>query len=498
MRKNERGAALLIAIALSLVIAGLVAVYLMTVYFRQQQSTQIHAGRQASQLAEAGANAYVSALNQQTAQPPGVGETITWVQNQAYAGGTYTVTAINDGTLLTVTATGTYDGVVQSLTYLTTVGAGSTLPSSGDAGAINIFGFPGDALEIEVEDLQGAGVQGGAGNPALVIQDPDALANGSVQSFLAGLEDGEPAINKFDGGVTAPYDANGDGVFTDISIVNRENIVQDTEFFEDFRVAILDAVANEYVPNADQTFSAGTEAFPEELGGQGPPVTLDGITVIEGDVDLVGTVNGSGTLIVRGRLRIKDGGKLNFDGDIIVAGDPDKEGEAEFDIDADAGNGVGSLNLNLQGNLVVVGGDASGGEAEFEIDGGNVKIKGTVIAISGPGAETELEIDGGNVEIKGVLLAQGGEEVEVEFENDEAPGTGGGNLNLQGALFVGVSTPGGEVEIEIGDHLKIQFHAGFYDDAMDTLQVLVDSVMPVEELGGGKFLISQVYKRAAQ
>jgi type II secretory pathway component PulK len=73
MRRSNKGSALLIAVITSLVVAALVAAYLVILHARQRDVQATQAGTKAHAIADAGANNFVSGLNSGAFLPPDVG-----------------------------------------------------------------------------------------------------------------------------------------------------------------------------------------------------------------------------------------------------------------------------------------------------------------------------------------------------------------------------------------------------------------------------------------
>jgi hypothetical protein len=109
--------------------------------------------------------------------------------------------------------------------------------------------------------------------------------------------------------------------------------------------------ANELIPLANVTLSGGTISGNQTLGTRSNPQ----ITVVSGEVDFTGSVDGAGILIVQDEVGF--GGNLHFEGIIIVLSDGN-DGEAELELE-------GGGTSRLFGAVVLTGNE----ESEVELKG---------------------------------------------------------------------------------------------------------------------------------
>lgn len=208
-------------------------------------------------------------------------------------------------------------------------------------------------------------------------------------------------------------------------------------------------------------------------------VALPDGTYVVNNLDIKGTLSGSGTLIVTGGtfdrgLQLLNGGRLDWTGQIIVM---PGAGEAAFELQ----NGS---RASINGTVAVV--SPAGQEAELEVESGSkLNVVGSVITAAAAGGEAEFEVEPGggasSAQIDGILALMGSE-VELELQS---------SLQVNGSTVVALAdTPGASLELEIKPGAKINttYNAPNFDSGIQALGSLfaltnADDPFPFDALG---------------
>lgn len=476
IQQSRRGSAILIATVVVFAILVMSAAFLAIATAQAHEETTAENHVRALYIAEAGVSHAILDLTANRAQNPQAGNLGSANGPIVFGGGDYYVTAttVAPETYL-LKSVGHFGDVTRAVEVV--VSPDLSLPTKA---AMTIFGSAKE-VEFEIDPENGAQVDinGLPGRvPAITVQAPTSFDQVRDQ-LLEQISNGEVNPAKIKGLPELPYTLE-DGTVVHIALTQSDTVRFDGAFMEQVRQALIEQAVSDWIPNADRTFTDDMDIRTAmQFGSRGNPE----VVVIRGaDVDIKdgGSVTGHGILIITGELQVGKLGRLDWDGTVLVLG-----GNNDFGGDAEFENHRGIVNIGNAanpGNLIVIGSD--GGQAEFEIDdpGGNsmsnTNVHGTVMTLAGPGEEAEVEIEEGATVINGLLFASGHEEVEFELENEDDVGEQfRGVLNVNGAVAVGVASPGGEIEIEMEGNANLTYHPNNVARALQGLEALVTNIL---------------------
>lgn len=505
-RQRVNGSALLIAVIMSFVVAGLAAVFLAVVNVRQLQTRKMHDQRKAISLAESAINEYVSGLNQGTiAAPASEDPPASWPPAGAvsFGGGTYSVTTQNTGNEILVTGRGEYLDTVQTIQSVVNLGTQPLLP--GSAGALNIFGQL-DANDLKITLKEGKKkknpkkfyngsilIDGGESAPGISIQDTAAF-NGPVPLQIAeDIHTGMLSEDAIQGNpATTFYVDKGDPV--DVSIVNEPNLKHNAELWKSFAEALEAKVQDEYIPLADFTIGK------KEFGGPNGPESLtfgtpDDPKVVVFDEELHmhkgTTITGYGTLVITGKTHIHQDAVINWNGNIIVAGDQNKMG-----IMGDAALHLHQGTLNVTGGGLFVNGGKK--KSKVHLHDGVINVDGTFAILSSTADKADAKINKGDFNINGAFVMMGEDQVKLHTKVDTPGGAEEqSGFTVVGAAFLGVFGPQkkkAKVDLKIRGGTEFIYDEELLNKAMNQMEDFLGEIGGDE--GPASYRIVQVYRNA--
>lgn len=194
-----------------------------------------------------------------------------------------------------------------------------------------------------------------------------------------------------------------------------------------------------------------------------------GTYVIDGPLKLGKVLRGSGTLFVRDTVDIQNGGRLDWRGEVIVAGD------AAALLHVESG---GRLSVGPAGVLAVEAADPSSGLGLQLDGGGRLDVSGAVVALTGAAEDVRLE-PGSRVAVTGVFALLG-QDLELAF----AQGSG---FSVTGSVAF-VVPPGATTGVDVitmrsGTEVTLTFSRADFVAALDALGEFFDPtgrILPVQ------------------
>lgn len=238
---------------------------------------------------------------------------------------------------------------------------------------------------------------------------------------------------------------NPDGTATGANTITQtsSNVFND-DTLHSAREAFADQVDEVLDGNSYTTLATTIEGGKGGGKGGGTVIGTGGTYVVPGGLTLKGKVSGSGTLIIKGSLKLEPSADFEWDGDIIIAGY-----DASHDIVNDAtytsGNGAA---LNVDGNFILLGKNVSLTDSSGNA-GGSV-IDGSLLMLAKDDRKATVTIDGGtDFKVEGVWVTYAdeldyhaiqGSKTEVRSYNHVFTGTDASENKLKMKLENGSDT----------------------------------------------------------
>ena len=291
----------------------------------------------------------------------------------------------------------------------------------------------------------------GNGRPGVVIEDKtaykkitdDIAKRIASHKIPAGAITGSPMVTIGSGSHTA-----------EASFKQTENPVLSSDAMLEIGDNFATVVAGDLTPAANNLVSGGDISInAAHTWGtqQAPQITY----LTANKVTLTSTINGYGTLIVAGDLRLDSHAVFNFTGNIYVMGGTDK--------DAIFQNNKGSMTVN--GNIVVLGTNAARKKSIFKLEDDHddnsavTVINGSVFVLTGNNTDKEEKAEfrakNGNVTING-LVSLVGDKLKFEANmKDEA------SFTVNGAVALAVPGTDGKYKAKVhlhGDQILIDYN----------------------------------------
>ncbi len=239
-------------------------------------------------------------------------------------------------------------------------------------------------------------------------------------------------------------------------IVNEQMLVELSNFWREPASA-----ANLADPNTTTWNGTSSETLSEP-----------GLVHLTGNVDGK-TLSGSGTLVITGRVEFKNGAKLNWDGDVIVA---------------PSGNTKGALTLNgseanINGNLVVAANPAGNNSATADLtvtNKGTLNVRGlpgdpdrdgggSILVMQSGLATSAIKFEkGSTVDVHGVMGLLGN---SVGFDIAGSTADGDSTLDVDGSLVIAVPNDSADgvhkFRIDTGGKVDLHFKNGAFVDGVE-------------------------------
>ncbi len=420
---RESGIALIFALLGVIVSAAIASSLVMVTMTETRAANAASAHAMAFYLAESGLNSARWEIGEST-DPGGDGEGTVSVTSAA---GSYEIVATDLGSgFWRLDANGTSSGNAVVLEEVVQVVTSSTFPG----GAITLVGDL-DVAEVQFQPTTDLIIDGG-NSPALAISDQTTYDEMGAY-FATGVSAGFIAETDVVGSITSTFQP-GDADLSIAKVPDAEVAVSITaDMFNDLRTEI-DTV---WLPSAaSQTIPGGSAAW----GTSGSPVKYK----FPVDQKITGgqTIQGYGTLLFKKNLIIESGGRLNWNGNVIIYGDDTADSLLEVD-------GV----LNVTGNILVMGGKDRNLKVDLK-SLGSVTVDGafTVLTDYANPATQDQFLIAGDLTVDGLLTI-----VAPKHQDEFKPGS---DVYVKGSLQLGRPSGAGETEFKV----KFEDEAEFYKD----------------------------------
>lgn len=187
----------------------------------------------------------------------------------------------------------------------------------------------------------------------------------------------------------------------------------------------------------------GTNSPNQTWTSSGNYTAANELVHLNGNVTFSGSgqgISGSGTLVLNGRVEFKNGAKLNWEGDVIIAPSGNAKGGITF-------NGGDS---KIAGNLVIASNPSGGSSAEANLyltNGANLDVRGQpgldgqehgggILVLQSGVSTANFQISkGSRLDVDGLFGILGN---NVDFEVVGSTSDGKSYLNVDGSLVIGV------------------------------------------------------------
>ena len=315
-------------------------------------------------------------------------------RTRTFVSGTYTATGIETSPdVWELTSIGMVGS--QSRTVQLTIAGGTTTEFS--TGGLTVVG-PTDPARFFFRKHDDLLLCGGV-SAAMEFTD-SAAVQAIGQSFAEAFDAGTMSAGGVSGGITQDFIVSAGGNDTVYPVSITEN-AQPSSALADLD-PLYDALVSQVTTNLRPTypaFPAPSGTSPYVYGSTISPVNYvaDSLVVAGGDV-----IQGHGTLIVRS-LEIKEGSRIDWDGNIIVLGDSVGVGQVTI---YDTGS-----ELAVDGNLVVLG--EGTGQLDFTVESNaRVEVDGSFFVGTdytlGSGQNVHLNVkDTGSLDVEGLMTVVG-------------------------------------------------------------------------------------------
>lgn len=193
-----------------------------------------------------------------------------------------------------------------------------------------------------------------------------------------------------------------------------------------------------------------------------------GTFYVPGNLEISGTVTGSGTLVVEGsKLTVKHGAKLDWNGTIIVIGDVESPNTQNAEVMLESGGKLDMDHTGSQSFLFIVGQDT---KLTAEPGAGSARdITGGLLLLSGPNEDAKLEFKSGGgsdgLVVNGITALYGSK-LSATMDN-------GFNASLTGSLAFVTQAAGSGRYTELtkanGGTVNLTFNSTVFNDSLEAL-----------------------------
>lgn len=466
--KQNRGSALIIAIVTVLILSGVVGALMVLITNRQYNSAKTVAGRKAKEIAETGANNYLSGINQGTSVAPGpiTGDTVSLtliLWQGEITEETVKITATRQGTDVAIYAVGEFDGVQHTVTLVATPTPPAGLfPGGVSPGALSILGEPGPNFQLQVT---GSAKLTGGSSAALMIQDKDTFDGANIEQIVDDIFAGNYAPDTFTGSEQTFFKtSSGQGM---VPFKNKEGDSPTTDFLTTFQEAFVD-YAEDNVAIADNTLSNTTYGVgPVVFGTPAAPE----ITVIEDNVTFDGAlVSGAGTLIIKGNASILGGANFTWDGDIIILGETD----------ASTNVTVKSSSLSVTGKIFSINKEGNG--VNLSVTDSNMTLDGSYMSLSTGTSPSQTTFTDGLVDIKGIYIDMADSGTQFAASNS---GFGPTKFKIKGTTFLAATDTDGDITATLDGKTELIFDQKLFNKERKALNAFVKDKLTFNPPPGG-------------